>query len=42
MRDGERTRLKLRRYLAYALPAFPIASLTRPFYIIVPAFYGGS
>lgn len=40
MSEGGRTRLKLRQYLAYALPAIPIASLTLPLYIIVPTFYG--
>lgn len=40
MGEDGRNRLKLRQYLAYALPAVPIASLTLPLYIIVPTFYG--
>ncbi|SDO88209.1 Na+/melibiose symporter [Phyllobacterium sp. YR620] len=31
--------LALGRYIAYALPAIPIAALTLPLYIIVPTFY---
>jgi Na+/melibiose symporter-like transporter len=36
------TPLSLRRLIAYALPALPLAALTLPLYVVVPTFYAST